>query len=296
MQRIFASVRHVRSPCLEVRVVSITRCSLATLAVLLAACADAARPVSVDDTASIVNGTPTGAAYGAVGALLYDYDRNGVIDGNDEVCSGSLITPTIFLTAAHCVLPDAFIPAGAQFYVSFAPALYAGGITAIPALATEVDPEFGGGEADRHDLAVVVLPEGSTAGITPLSLPPVGALTALAAKNGLNDRLFVNVGYGTSATRTGKASFPFDGRRQLSLAPFMALRPTWLGLLMNAAVTGLGGDCYGDSGGPKFLQGDATTIYAIVITGDMNCRATSWNWRLDTPEARGFLSRFVTLP
>jgi len=292
----FAGVRHACSPCLEVRVVSLTRCSIAILAVLLAACADAARPVSVDDAASIVNGTPTGTAYGAVGALLYDYDHNGVLDGNDEVCSGSLIAPTIFLTAAHCVVPDAFIPAGAQFYVTFAPALYAGGITAIPAQAVEMDPEYGSSEAERHDLAVVVLPAGSTVGITPLSLPPAGALTALAARNGLKDRLFVNVGYGTSATRTGKAGFPFDGRRQSSLSPFMALRPTWLGLQMNTSATGLGGDCYGDSGGPKFLLGDPTTIYAIVITGDTNCRATSWDWRLDTPEARGFLSRFVTLP
>jgi hypothetical protein len=76
----------------------------------------------------------------------------------------------------------------------------------------------------------------------------------------------------------------------------MALQPTWLGLLMNSAATGQGGDCYGDSGGPKFLEGDPTTIYAIVVTGDMNCRATSWNWRLDTPEARSFLSTFLTLP
>jgi len=30
----------------------------------------------------------------------------------------------------------------------------------------------------------------------------------------------------------------------------MGLQPTWLGLLMNTAATGLGGDCYGDSGEP----------------------------------------------
>ena len=76
----------------------------------------------------------------------------------------------------------------------------------------------------------------------------------------------------------------------------MALTPTWLGLRMNAAVTGKGGDCYGDSGGPKFLAGDPTTILAHVVTGDAYCRATTWDYRLDTPAARDFLGQFVTLP
>jgi hypothetical protein len=106
----------------------------------------------------------------------------------------------------------------------------------------------------------------------------------------------VNVGYGVSATRTGVPGFGFDGKRSYSLSEFMGLQPTWLGLLMNTSATGEGGDCYGDSGGPKFIQGDATTIYATVTTGDMNCRATTWDWRLDTPEARGFLGQYVRLP
>jgi hypothetical protein len=76
----------------------------------------------------------------------------------------------------------------------------------------------------------------------------------------------------------------------------MALTPNWLGLRMNAAATGYGGDCYGDSGGPKFLASDPTTILAHVVTGDVNCRATTWAYRVDTPAAREFLSQFVALP
>ena len=82
----------------------------------------------------------------------------------------------------------------------------------------------------------------------------------------------------------------------MSKSEFMGLQPTWLGLLMNAAATGEGGDCYGDSGGPKFLDGRPDMVLATVTTGDMNCRATSWSWRLDSPEARGFLGAHLTLP
>jgi hypothetical protein len=67
-------------------------------------------------------------------------------------------------------------------------------------------------------------------------------------------------------------------------------------LLMQNSATGEGGDCYGDSGGPKFIKGDNSTIYAIVITGDVYCRATTWDYRVDTPNARAFLGQFVTLP
>lgn len=132
--------------------------------------------------------------------------------------------------------------------------------------------------------------------MTPLKLPAAGILNELAAKGALSKTLFVNVGYGTSATRTGPPRFPYDGLRSASKSEFMSLQPTWLGLLMNTSATGEGGDCYGDSGGPKFIDGDVTTIYATVTTGDFPCRATTWDWRLDTPEARGFLGKYVKLP
>jgi secreted trypsin-like serine protease len=275
--------------------------SLGTLVsafVFTSACGDvAAPPQHVSDGGNpsfIVNGEPTGSAYGNVGALMFDFDDDG-ITGGDLMCTGSLISPTVFLTAAHCIITP-WTNSSSQFYVTFASDVFAKNAKFIAATGAAVHPAYGHDMANLNDLAVVFLPEGATKGITPVKLPRAGILDELAAKGQLSKALFVNVGYGTDATKTGPPAFSFDGVRKFSRSEFMGLQPTWLGLLMNTSATGEGGDCYGDSGGPKFLDGDATTIYATVTTGDVPCRATTWDWRLDTPEARGFLGKYVKLP
>ena len=83
--------------------------------------------------------------------------------------TGNLITPTIFLTAAHCVVTP-YTPPGSEFYVSFASDLYAKGMKAIKATGYVYDPEFGHDVANYHDLALIFLPKSSTNGITPLSI------------------------------------------------------------------------------------------------------------------------------
>lgn len=269
---------------------------LGTLVLVSAACSsDATKTIAPPEgIRAIVNGEPTGSAYGNVGALLFDYDKNG-ISGDDEWCTGSLISPTVFLTAAHCIVTP-YTPPGTQFYVSFSSDLYSRSFRYIEATGVVYDPEYGHDVAKLHDLAVVFLAARSTRGITPLQLPPAGYLGQLSAQGALSKALFVNVGYGTSSTKKGPPSFAYDGLRKFSKSEFMGLQPTWLGLLMNESATGQGGDCYGDSGGPKFLDGNPNMVLATVTTGDYPCRATTWDWRLDTPEARGFLGKYVTLP
>lgn len=243
----------------------------------------------------IVNGSPTGSSFGSVGALLFDYNQDRVINGDDEWCTGSLIAPTVFLTAAHCVI-SSYTPAGTQFYVSFNGDLYDKSLKYIKATGYVYDPAYGHDQADLHDLAVVFLPASATKGMKIYQLPTAGLLDQLSAQNGLKDAVFVNVGYGTSNTRTGVPDFPYDGLRSTSESAFLGLQPAWLGLNMNISATDLGGDCYGDSGGPKFIKGNLNVIVATVTTGDFPCRATSWDYRTDTPNARAFLGQFVALP
>src|ERR671933_623256 len=106
----------------------------ATLPLLITACTDRpALTAASGQPSSIINGTPTGSSnYPSVGALLFDYNKDGVINGDDEWCTGSLISSTAFLTAAHCVV-SSYTPPGSQFYVSFAPDLYAKGVKFIKA-------------------------------------------------------------------------------------------------------------------------------------------------------------------
>ena len=56
--------------------------------------------LTLTTTASaITNGEPDGNAHPFVGALLAPVAYS---DGTWETCSGTLISPTVFLTAAHC--------------------------------------------------------------------------------------------------------------------------------------------------------------------------------------------------
>ena len=62
-------------------------------------------------------------------------------------------------------------------------------------------------------------------------------------------------------------------------------------------ATGDGGICWGDSGGPHFLELDEEEILISVTSAtDAACRAMDWTYRLDSESARSFLGQFVTLP
>jgi hypothetical protein len=270
--------------------------ALALGAILVAACADAPTPpADVASPSFLVNAVWDGNGHPAVGAMLYDWSGDG-IDGTDLVCSGALIAPTVFLTAGHCVVP--FRP-GAEFWVTFDSDLLDNptNLTSLIKVSSAVadpslKPAVGG---DIHDLAVLQLPSGSTAGITPVLLPGQGLLATLLATQQLRGTSLVQVGYGVSATAKGPPAFPWDGRRNTGTAPFQSLTRFQLLLLVNTTATGESGECYGDSGSPKFLPG-TNTIVSVTSWGDIPCRASAWSYRLDTGSARGFLSAFVTLP
>jgi len=279
-----------------VRIISSNRIIRKGLTVVLLALASMV--LTIGPTSAITFGQPDGNRHPNVGALLADYDPDS--PGPDIICSGTLIAPTVFLTAAHCT---AFLEAEgiSQVWVTFVPA-YDEDSTSLAGLVAASsfvgNPEFGsGGASDTHDIAVVLLRQ-APAGITPARLPTAGLLDQLKAPHQLDEQTFTAVGYGT--VREDKTGGPhslfFDGVRRYALQHALNLEKAWLLLSMNPS-TGSGGTCYGDSGGPHFLGGvQSNLVVSITITGDAWCRASDKTYRVDTPAARDFLDDFVTLP
>lgn len=241
-----------------------------------------ARPAS-----AITYGTPDGNTHPEVGALISD---QAYADGTWAYCSGTLISPTVFVTAAHCGDPGQ-TTARVSFASEYQPGdtVYSGRY--VP------NPQYSGSQSDPHDIAVVVF-DRAVPKITPARIPTAGLLDGMKAAGTLQTATFTPVGYGSLAPVNGPGGKTYiytDTRNQAS-GSLNSLTNAWLRLSQNPS-TGNGGTCYGDSGGPNFLGGSGSDLLvATTITGDTACRSTNVDYRLDTPDARAFLGQFVTLP
>ncbi|WP_412537906.1 trypsin-like serine protease [Longispora sp. K20-0274] len=234
------------------------------------------------------NGVPDAGAHPYVGAMLAG------ADDPYTRCSGTLLSSTVFLTAAHCT-DDLLAEGRTRAYVTFDEHYVRGGST-LHAGTMHEDPAYAVGNGhDAHDIAVIVLDSPVT--MTRYGhLPAAGALDALAAKGGLTTARFDVVGYGTEEAQRGPGGHTFPGgdSRMRASAEFDSLNPYWVRLSQNQHA-GDGGGCYGDSGGPDFLDG-TDLVAGTTITGDGPCYATNVIYRLDTDSARAFLGAFVPLP
>jgi secreted trypsin-like serine protease len=228
---------------------------------------------------AITNGSPDGEAHPSVGGLVSPVQYS---DGTWLYCSGTLVSPTVFVTAAHCA------DDGATVRVTFA-AEYTGRERTHGGVF-HAHPAYGWSQNDPADLAVVVF-DRAVRGIAPSRLPGAGSLGSLPAK-----QKFTSVGYGAYEVQRGPGGhrYLYNDVRMAATGTLNAVNASWLRISMNAAL-GNGGTCYGDSGGPNFL-GDSDTIASITVTGDAICRSTNVTYRLDTVSARDFLSRFAALP
>lgn len=251
---------------------------------LIAAIAAVASLVLAGTAGAVTYGEPDGNGHPNTGALLAPQAYS---DGTWASCSGTLISPTVFLTAAHC---DWGIPRLAVTFDS----VYDAATGKTYWGTWHADPQFSGAQGDSHDIAVVVFDK-AVKGITPARLPAAGSLSNLPSNQG-----FTSVGYGAQSVTIDKGpTFHYADIRYVATSDTLfAINNAWLRISMNPAL-GDGGTCYGDSGGPNFLGAGATEtdiVAATTITGDFMCRATNVVYRLDTPSARSFLASYVRLP
>jgi secreted trypsin-like serine protease len=239
---------------------------------------------------AIVYGEPDDGRHPYVGAFVVEDDGEF-----ERICSGSLISSTVFLTAGHCTAAaEDIIEPGDPVFVTFDDEVRQ--TSTFHTGTPHTHPEFGsGGKNDPKDIAVIVLDDPvTTQGFA--ELPEEGLLDDIKAQ--LRSETFTAVGYGTirETRKKGPQNILPNLERRMALQSFNALNKSWLRLSMNEA-TGDGGTCFGDSGGPHFLGGeDSNLIVSITVTGDSVCKATDYTYRVDTSVARAFLDDFVTVP
>lgn len=240
--------------------------------------------VFAPSASAITNGEPDGTRHPSTGALLAPQAYS---DGTWASCTGTLISPTVFLTAAHCDWDtDRLAVTFDSVYDPTKGKTYWG--------TWHADPLYNQSQSDPHDIAVVVF-DRPVRGITPARLPAANSLSGLSGS-----QQFTSVGYGAQAVTNGPGgkTYHYADVRFVASGTLNSINPAWLRISMNPAK-GDGGTCYGDSGGPNFLgagSSETDIIAATTITGDAVCRSTNVVYRLDTPSARAFLGQFVTLP
>jgi V8-like Glu-specific endopeptidase len=236
---------------------------------------------------AITNGAPDGAAHPYVGTA----------SSGDEFCSGTLLSPRVFLTAGHCTAD--FAVTGEPIFVTFDPNAGPSSpyITGTPHTEPGFfnDPPQGTGvpASIGHDLGVIVLDQ-------PVDLPAYGTLPKLHSLDQANGTAVTLVGYGAQAwvpRPGGRIPIFTFVRTQAQATLINDTNANGAEFLRVSTTPGQdqGGTGPGDSGGPAFLQG-STTIAAIGshVTNPSGS-GTAYSSRLDTIDALAFISPFLTV-
>jgi secreted trypsin-like serine protease len=159
---------------------------------------------------AITFGEPDGTRHPNVGALVTDSDPNS--PEPEQFCTGTLVSPTLFLTEAHCLY--GWIPAGQPVWVTFQPAYdesaaVPSGLHRVLGWTLHEGFAVGGGGADAHDIAIVRLE--SAPSVTPAQLPTLGLLNTYSQQQ-LRQLTFTTVATAWSATRRRASRTPSSTR------------------------------------------------------------------------------------
>jgi len=261
---------------------------------LIALVAVLAAAVVALPASAITDGSPDGDAHPYVGLMVA---QDG--DGNPLWrCSGTLISPTLFLTAGHCTEAPAK-HAEIWFDADVESGIPANGypLTGEASGTPYTHPEYDPNAFYLHDLGVVVLD-------TPVVMDEYGVLPALdqldALKSGKvkKDTFFTAVGYGLQKAFPDAASWKDVALRvrMVSHPRLIQINTGYTGdgsiILSNNANTG--GTCFGDSGGPNFL-GDSNVVAGVTSFGkNGTCAGQGGVYRVDRADDLDWLATFAS--
>jgi hypothetical protein len=282
---------------------------------------------------AIVNGQPDDEEHPFVGQLLFyvpeSVDSRFTDPGAWFTCTGTLVSPTVVLTAGHCTYAigkdgkPTTLSGGNDVWINFSevpdydglppsvdyipdgnPQRYLdrkAWLNADPSWleATAYShPEYDDALFWMHDLGVLVLDK-------PVRSDRYGAVPDL----GLLDRLekhkskeiFEGVGYGLEGSKLN-SSFGGDTRRkaQQRLVNLKGVGGAGGGISAkfssNRGTNTTGGTCFGDSGGPIF-RGSSTTVVAVTSYGiSPTCSDGTGGYRVDQSDDLRWLKSFGITP
>lgn len=238
---------------------------------------------------AITNGQPDGNRHPYVGvAIQFIPDMPGFV----TVCSGSALSETVFLTAAHCFDPSlpVFVSYKSGPPFSLANDFTQGTFHPHPDWCIGCGPGLPG--FDSHDVAVIVL----SAPVNP------GGFAALPSE-GLVDTLEMGtavdlVGYGVQGFVRGGGQPGQVFLFTRYYAPTVLIQSShvhsgeFIKLQANPAK-GKGGVCFGDSGGPDLLGGTNIVLAVNSYGTNSNCAGVTYSNRIDLPHILEFIESFL---
>jgi Trypsin len=219
-------------------------------------------------SAAVLDGEPD-TQHPYVGFLATEIDGDIV-----PVCSGFLVSPTVFVTAGHCVDGlGGVLPALVSFDQTFTPDSELLSGTAVP------NPRFGSSGPFSHDVALVLLDEPvENRGFA--ELPGLNRLASVPRSSALTV-----VGYGATDRHGNSLEHRFV--RSFGAARLVKTEKKMAHLRMSTGI------CSGDSGGPTLLNGSHVAVAVNSSVSNRQCEGNSFAYRLDTAEARSFLAPFL---
>jgi hypothetical protein len=260
---------------------------------------------------------PSGAVTGKNIVKDFEHEYVGLVAFYDEDgtflhrCTGSLLSPEVFLTAGHCVAADdeGNVAASARIWFEQDAGADYDPVTGTP--ATSGYPVTGGVTAtqlynygftdlstipETRDAGLIVLEDGALEAVYPeidtfADLAPVGTADRLGT--GIDAVVEVS-GYGVTRTvgKNGRHTVSYRERLKGNSFVISNRNQNTAGYNLQLASNpggGRVGTCFGDSGGP-ILVGDSDTVVAVNSwVKNWSCAGQGFAYRVDTVEVQAWM-------